>query len=633
MKPYAQAMSFLAQQTGESFLPRRLPGGKIAYNLPLPSPAMKSGCTLPLPIEEKKEKKEEEVIDLPEDHPKLIRETGKPSDKEIEEFINTIPPAEWDELVRYYDEGKTILDFTEDHGITYGEMDEYVENAIIEEFDGPEEPEEAEPEMVPGFKVSTPIVLPKVIDLKKKEPSEEGEDENLEDQDAEEEVKGPKWAKDTKFDDSNKFRLSAQRYFLTYKSHLPKDALVKLFHEIAEDKKNYKKSLLEVVTAHEIGRSSYEHTHVYVNFGFTFQASGNPRIFDISMGTVNIHPHIKTIQYNLVGKTMRYISKQDPELADIKAKFAFQKKAPFQEKLAECQTPADVCRMATNPCQVNGLLAAFKHLKRDDIIDDPLAGHPFRLWQLWLTQRLKKSVPWGNRCPLWIYDPTGRCGKNTLKRYFLACNEREKKLDYAYVGGGKPQDVSSQIKGWLDKGWTKHCIIFDLARNSKNRNHEIYTVIEETLDGTVNVQKYQSEIVALGRQPWVVVFANFMPKTKDSFGEQTMSLDRWNDVWEITWDYIKHPEGPSLAEPGTLPSNSDSAGTADIRHITLKYIEDGVLEKDEEAVDNAFKMFKKNGMLEKETVRQIINGTRHTLSDYRLSCLKFKFRESFGEEL
>lgn len=593
MKPSAVASNILAKlelATGDKPTLKKLLDGRLVESVPKtippytpPDQKLPVGGSLPLPLPKKEEK--EEIIDLPPGPPKLSRQAattfvaGFPDAIHVEEageeeeeegideekinFYDSIDDDTWAEIEQLYKNGMNIMSPGKD-GIplyllyNFNELEAgYIHEEFVREIQPPS----------PTVEV-TPL-----------QPIPEGTKEGLEVENAEGEVKGPEWLSDNTWETNKKFRISCRRLFFTYRTHLNKDKYETFLRNIASKSKQYKEEFCRIFIAHEVGKTGYVHTHVFCDFGFLFTSSGNPRVFDFD----EIHPHLKTIQSKQEARTLRYISKQDPELAAVKAVYAEkegEKKESFTVRLSEAKSKAEVVRMATNPAQVNGMLRAWEVLNAERTVFDPLEGKELRPWQNWLLKFIEQKCPSGRRALKWITDKFGGSGKSTFARHLEVLNRSNKRFDYAVVCGGKAADVSSQIGEHLDNGWSGHCIIFDLPRDTETKNDEIYTVIENCLDGRVNISKYNSRVRSFN-PPWVVVFANFTPKIRNSLGQPTMSRDRWTDCWSISWDYISHPNGPPTppAKPsGPLPAAL--INSADLSPLTLKDIEDSKSSKD-----------------------------------------------------
>lgn len=158
----------------------------------------------------------------------------------------------------------------------------------------------------------------------------------------------------SELNEKNGFRLQNQRYLLTYKTHLSKVDIVAFFGE---------KNAKETIAAHEVASSetNYEHTHVYVDFGKSYQ-SKNARIFDINL----IHPNIKVIKTaKHLENIWSYLCKEDHENDYLLSRLTTK---TLVDRVWEKESINDVLKMATRPNDVSGLVALYgfkKHQKKD----------------------------------------------------------------------------------------------------------------------------------------------------------------------------------------------------------------------------------------------------------------------------
>ena len=94
-------------------------------------------------------------------------------------------------------------------------------------------------------------------------------------------------------DDGKEFRLQNKKIHLTYKSHIPPEAWLSWLSKV----KDIKIESYSIV--HEKGNilTPYDHTHILINFGYTFQTR-NSRYFDWKNPITgeNIHPNIKIVK-------------------------------------------------------------------------------------------------------------------------------------------------------------------------------------------------------------------------------------------------------------------------------------------------------------------------------------------------
>lgn len=315
----------------------------------------------------------------------------------------------------------------------------------------------------------------------------------------------------------NKFSFANQRVLLTYKTHINK-AEHRLFIEAL-----IKQPAEEYYCAHEkeSTKTNYAHSHVFVNFGKRFQST-NCRIFDF----LNIHPNIKKVVTKTFDKLYRYISKEDPELAELAEKY---KDISVADRIWSASSLEDaINKNVKNVNDIFGVIQLYNMKKGKDL---KCANFTPYGWQTEILEILGREPD--DRTIHWWYEKIGKFGKTTLVKYLMA-NWPEKY--YVCSDLGYTKDAAEIIRSAFDSGWDGHCFILNLPRAMEDKDF-IYQSIEAIKDGLVTATKYKGKTMIFDC-PHVVVFANWRPHTF------LMSLDRWQ-IHEIDRKDIR-PEAEIL---------------------------------------------------------------------------------------
>lgn len=333
---------------------------------------------------------------------------------------------------------------------------------------------------------------------------------------------------DTSVDvDESNFRLQNRRFMLTYRTHLVKEEYISWFVT------NF--NIVPFIRlAHELGDSAhdYEHTHVVVDFGRTFQ-SRNRTIFDYS----NIHPHIKKIlsaKHFLNSK--EYLAKEDPENHDLKAKLSAPTQVSTRANLDEvmhlakenpddldlkanpsifaqvsaCANLNEVMNLAIRPSDAPRLLAMYK-ISRWSIIPDASDLDRIERWQRQLYEIVKitpepHTTSIDDSKIIVIYDPIGSSGKTWFSKAMWSSNPTKYTISH---GIETCCDIASQISSAISNGWDGHCLFVNITRGCVD--HKIYTFLNN-LHGDNNPSL---------RINHIVLMINFMPNLTG------VNLDRW----------------------------------------------------------------------------------------------------------
>lgn len=318
-----------------------------------------------------------------------------------------------------------------------------------------------------------------------------------------------------------KFRAANARWFLTYKTQIPKDLMRKHLERLNPTKGEVCK---EIVIAHEVGEKNsstpYPHTHVYVQFSKAKNVK-DCRTFDYTTceGEV-IHPHIRRCRTRTNKFIYRYLSKEDPENSHLKVT---QKNSILPMEIVRmCE--GDILRVAEyikSPNDITGyikLCELYKTVQDSKYIDYEPTG-----WQLDVMREL--SFPADLRKISWYWEPVGRVGKSQLIRHLMA---KYPEHILAIQNPGLERDVSTLFCRYLDsKQWNGTAIVINLSR--KYATHTtIASTLESLKDGLMTAQKYQGQTASTPGPPHVIVFANWRPNIYDEHGKHVLSADRWN---------------------------------------------------------------------------------------------------------
>lgn len=318
-----------------------------------------------------------------------------------------------------------------------------------------------------------------------------------------------------------KFRLTARRVLLTYKTQIDKTLLKDLFENV--------RPLKFFRAAHEKSDkiNAYEHTHVLVEFAQRPDIK-NCRVFDVVTEEEKeasvIHPNIeilRTIQH--WRNAMKYIAKQDPANADLLNEKSVCEKiweqSSLQDALASC---------ANNLSEVNGVISAWR-CKPDEQYETP--HFEFLPWENEVIKYLDSAV---DRTIMWIYDKKGGIGKSTFGAWLA--DHRDALLLTQFGGGYHSATV---IQSARNTGWTGDIAVIDLPRQCADK--AIYEPIEMIKNGRMTALKYQGQSMAW-KPGHVVVFANFLPYR-----------GQWSDDRYLVLQVKQREATPAALTLGMLP--------------------------------------------------------------------------------
>ena len=373
------------------------------------------------------------------------------------------------------------------------------------------------------------------------------------------------------------FRIQAVRYLLTYKTHLPKDAMGYFFarqtKRVPED--------IKCIVAHEkaSSKTNYEHTHIFLDCGKAFN-SRNVRVFDFN----GIHPNIKSILTKTYDRVLAYISKEDPELAELHQRY--DSGNGYVTKIWESTNMTEALRSNVNSAsEANGVIAIFKSKPPPPINIMLPEEHLYHVWQRALWIKMLRYKDWDYRCVMWMYDPA--CGRGK-SRYAACWDSNYGACILTNISGQK--DTATSIETEIEKGWNQQVIFCDFPFGEQD--HKIYTSLEVMINGKLTVTKYKSRPLYIqpkngARAPMVIVMANWLPNYA---GRDRLAEDRYC-VWHI------HEDGTFTEMPNQKRMNRLAA------------------EKAESERPNVWTL----AALEATAMQSDFSPTRHNLDTYTMS--------------
>jgi len=319
-----------------------------------------------------------------------------------------------------------------------------------------------------------------------------------------------------------RWRIQNKYLGLTYKTHLPKDAMK------AYIQSKWPNNPIEVFeAAHENGKDDpvtpYEHTHIGVKFSGKGVQSENCRILDVQLESGEIlHPNFVTP--NIKNKKswekwLNYLSKEDPACAHLKK----EEKGALANAVWACQSIQDVMLMCNDPGKVQGLCTMFS-LKPDEELKDLEGWRPWG-WQKNALQYLFRSPD--PRQLAWLWEEKGGMGKTQFCRWLMY-----KWPQYFLIlqGISYVRDTVQVIDNARKAGWNGFAIIVNLTRKFENKDF-IYETLETLKDGIHTTQKYNGHTFVTP-VPHVMILSNYQVKWVGDDGKPLMSYDRWYQ-WKI----------------------------------------------------------------------------------------------------
>lgn len=313
--------------------------------------------------------------------------------------------------------------------------------------------------------------------------------------------------------------LNGQKCMLTYACHVPKAWLENEFR--TKNVATLSKDIKFFRMAHETSETGYSHTHVVIDFGKQVKIQSSRR-FDIKDNNGQIfHPNIEAIKtIDHWENSVRYLSKQDPENADLKD---YKKSICADVQSCKSLTEA-IDKHMTKFSDVSGITAVY-NLKKDTLPE--FDWNPTLPWQHDLGNEL-----WNTRSDLrkiiWVYDEKGGMGKTSFCKY---CWIKDPARFYISKDLGTTKDGATVVQSAIEGGWNGHAWLINLNRLSES-HLRIYNYLEDIKDSWVTPVKYKGKTICWGNPPHLVIFSNWAPRTIDERGKPTLSIDRW-DIREI----------------------------------------------------------------------------------------------------
>jgi hypothetical protein len=306
------------------------------------------------------------------------------------------------------------------------------------------------------------------------------------------------------------FKLQAQRYLLTYKTHVDKEDFTEWIKGLWDRPK------CVVHIAHENGTGKeededqmYEHSHVCVDFGKALCVR-NCRAFDYE----GIHPNISPLKSKASWeRACNYISKEDPDCAHLKSEDF----VSMVNTISDCENQLQAIKKCGGMRNVIAAKAIFEASRAIEIDPELPFKHEFHPWQEKMLKRLARRE---DRRVNWVYDEVGNSGKTVFSRWL---EDRGEAVRITQMGGGR--DFATVVQSILKHGGKLKNVILDLSRASESKS--IYDPIEQLKSGCLTAIKYEGGNVKLPGIPNVWVMANFLPDVRQ------LSRDRWK-IWEMS---------------------------------------------------------------------------------------------------
>jgi hypothetical protein len=316
-------------------------------------------------------------------------------------------------------------------------------------------------------------------------------------------------------DEGKKFRLQNTRIHLTYKSHIPPEAWLSWMTKVKE----YKIKLYSIV--HEKGNSltPYDHTHILIDFGYTFQ-SRKVNVFDWKCLTTgeNIHPNIKIVKTAAHWKnTLVYHYKESPPFTNIPKPDIVEN--PIKE-IWKSNTLQDALLSTCSTLKnVGGVIAAFNCKPADYGIEPVVDWKP---WQKELLDEIKNKPD--SRHITWYYDPFGNAGKTFISKHLG-------QYKGAFVSTrANAYHVATSLDEFIKQNGNDSILVVIFNFSRQQENHKIYQALEELKDGMMTSEKYKGRTLYFNH-PHLICLANYLPDIN------SMTKDRW-DIRAIQNDVV-----------------------------------------------------------------------------------------------
>lgn len=329
-------------------------------------------------------------------------------------------------------------------------------------------------------------------------------------------------------------RISNNRIFLTYKTHINKKELEAFINKLSCKYSKLKKDAARIEIAHENGDkiNNYPHTHVAIDFGSLFDCKSKNcmLLFDWEYEDDDgeeqvIHPHIEVIKTNIHwNNALVYLSKEDPENAHLKNEGKSGGEIDI-DSVIEAPNDLEAIKLAANKwSDVTGILAtrrAKRGVRRIGTKFTKVDRNEHKWWQKVFEIHESPNEP---RLIHWFYDKEGGAGKTQLCKYL----RQEYKFDWVTLGiTNRSCDAAEFLDAHADNGWNGHGVVMDIPRRASEFD-SIYGVLEEIKNGYIASWKNHTKQLEC-ENPHVIVMSNRLPKVSK------MSKNRWR-IYEIKND-------------------------------------------------------------------------------------------------
>lgn len=337
--------------------------------------------------------------------------------------------------------------------------------------------------------------------------------------------------------DNPNFKLQYRYLLLTYKGHLDKVKYIEWFKDLYPTNKQ-EGIWLRLAYETADAKCPYIHTHVVIDLGYR-PCFKSPHKFcyrdpDVPEGykwdnCKAIHCNIKGLPGDMAFvDAKKYIGKEDRANADLLVPVENEKGLRIVQRIQGSPSVNQALRKnlrrigdAAGIIQIYGC----RPLVTEDLVVPPRPHFPWHN-DLFAQVENKTCPPWDRKI-IWYVDKVGNTGKSWFSKYIASNGVTEETgFDWLCMTAVKEKhDAFHQIRESIDLGFKKTGFIIDVSRASKFKQ-ALYEVLEDIKNGQVTSTKYKGANLKFNT-PWVIVFANFWPKT------HMMSTDRW-DIRRIT---------------------------------------------------------------------------------------------------
>jgi hypothetical protein len=311
-------------------------------------------------------------------------------------------------------------------------------------------------------------------------------------------------------EDGTSFRLQNKRIHLTYKSHIPPEAWLSWLAKIKQTEVKF------YSIVHEKGENNYEHTHILLDFGYTFQTR-KAKFFDWkSPNGEMLHPNIKIVKTATHWtRTVLYHYKESPPFTNIPKP----NENPIKEVWKHNTLQDALLSTCSTLNNVGGVIAAF-NCKPSDYGIEPAVD--WRDWQREIIEEIKTRPD--PRRVVWIYDPLGNAGKSFLAKHLGQYRG-------AFVSTkANTYHVATALDEFISKNGQDSVLVVIFNFTRQQENHKIYQALEELKDGMMTTEKYKGKTMFFPN-PHLICMANYIPDVT------SMTADRW-DIRALQYDTV-----------------------------------------------------------------------------------------------